>query len=42
MSIRGAVRDDVVRAAKEILSLFGGKHEKAGVTISVDVDPVSV
>ena len=42
MSVRGAVRDDVVRAAREILSLFGGKHEVSGVTISVDVDPVGV
>ncbi|MCX5800079.1 MAG: primosomal protein N' [Candidatus Eisenbacteria bacterium] len=40
MSMRGQARDDVVDAAKEILSEFGGKHEVAGVTISVDVDPV--
>jgi len=42
MSIRAEAREEVVGAAKEILALFGGKHEVAGVTISVDVDPVGV
>jgi primosomal protein N' (replication factor Y) len=42
MSIRGEVRDDVVKAARDILSEFGGKHEIGGVTISVDVDPVTI
>jgi len=42
MSVRGAVRQAVVEAAKGILSEFGGKHEIGGVTISVDVDPVGV
>jgi primosomal protein N' (replication factor Y) len=42
MSIRGAVRDDVVEAARRILSQFGGKHEVSGVTLTVDVDPVSI
>lgn len=42
MSIRGSVRDEVVDAARGILSQFGGKHEISGVTLSVDVDPVSI
>jgi primosomal protein N' (replication factor Y) len=38
-SIRGKDREAVRTAARSLLEQLGGKHEIAGVTISVDVDP---
>ncbi|UCF78497.1 MAG: primosomal protein N' [Candidatus Eiseniibacteriota bacterium] len=39
-SLRGQERSEVMDAARKLLERLGGRHEVAGVTISVDVDPV--